>query len=143
MVISTIENCVREYRTFDGWDAEYDIKREQFLASFANSVTVEGDYSELDMAVNWCLANLGPADIGSTWRHVEDSAGICLEIAVVENGQWANQWFYKTSYDCGFMEFYFKTSADLEWFAGAVPSFFGVGPKGKWKTEGCGNVVYL
>ena len=58
-------------------------------------------------------------------------------------GQWANQWFYKTRYDYGFMEFYFRTPADLERFVKAVPSFFGLGPTGKWRTEGSEKVVYL
>jgi hypothetical protein len=143
MIVNTFENCVEEYRSFNGWDAEYDLLREQLLTSFPHSVTVEGDSAELDMAVEWCLVNTGAADIASTWKHVTDSAGHSQEIAVAENGQWANQWFYKTGYDYGFMEFYFRTPPDLERFVKAVPSFFGLGPKGKWRTEGYERVVYL
>jgi len=123
MIVNTFERCVEAYRSFNAWDAEYDLMRRQFLASLPNSVIVEGEYSELDMAVNWCLTNIGQPDITSTWKCVAQGAGESQEIAGLQNGQWANQWFYKTDYDYGFMEFYFRSPADPARFVEAVPSF--------------------
>ena len=72
MIVNTFANCVQAYRSFNQWDPEYDLMREQFLASFPASVIVEGDYSELDMAVNWCLANIGEA---AHHKHLEACNG--------------------------------------------------------------------
>src|SRR5581483_8404845 len=99
-------------------------------------VIVEGAYPEFDMATKWCIDRIGPTDETNNWKEIKSKTGDYEPIQFVKNGHWSNLWFDKIGYDYGFSEFYFKEDKDLRAFTEALPSFYGTGPKGRWKTEG-------
>jgi hypothetical protein len=121
MKFNTFENCVKEYSSFDGWKEELGPQREKYGSMFSRSVIIEGAFPEYDMAEKWLTENVGPKS-GTTWRDI---------------------WFGKTGYDYGFWEFFFKEKDFYSKFLKEVPKFYGIGPKGKWKTEGYNNFIDL
>ena len=113
MRTSTLADCGKLYSKNSGWQ-EMKNQRTEKLNTHPFSVIVEGAFPELDMAEKWLQDFIGP-DTDDIWKKM---------------------WFGKITYDYGFMEFYFKDNSSLNKFSSEIPSFYGTGPDGKWKTDG-------
>lgn len=105
MRISSLEHCIEEYNIFDEQGdprgPSSDFKREKKLKDFPFSVITEGEYGENDQAEKWCTDTVGI--IGKSW---------------------VKSWYYKTNYNYGFWEYFFKAKSTADFFASSVPTFY-------------------
>lgn len=116
MILATIEDCTQEYKDIGSWNTDEENKRQSELKVFPYSVIVEGDYSEVEMAQDWCSQNIG------------------------EKGKvWSDIWYGKIDYDYGFQEFFFETEENREKFANSVPTFYSESDLAKRPTKGREN----
>lgn len=124
MKISTYKNCITAYTDgWSGWEDNFDIEREDSLKTFPHSIIVEGDTTEIDQAIMWCVKFIGQPDLTSDLVYLKNSTGELKEIKRFKEGNWKSFFYGKVNYDYGFCEFFFKEKKSLEKFQGEVPHF--------------------
>lgn len=116
---STYETCVKTYSEFGLWEEDVNKQRSKKFESLPFSVVAEGAFPELDMADEWLLKHVGD-ESENTWQRI---------------------WYGKFDYDYGFTEYFLKDETTRQKFVDEIPHFYGVGPDGKWKTDGHENYV--
>ena len=136
MKIDSFENCVNFYKSFDQWDEKFNLYHEKLLTELPFSLVIEGDFSELRQAINWCLNNIGKRsnkNIDSEnidFRKLDQNSS---------SGIWSELWYEKSDYDYGSSEFFFKNKEDLEKFKLEIPNFYLEYGKKKWRSNGYNN----
>lgn len=142
MKINNLKNCIGAYRVSGDWEDQFEADRITILRNLTFSIVTEGACPELEMAVTWCLDNIGQrsSEIGENCNYRRLG-----EISRKQPGNsWNELWYGKTEYDYGFSEFFFENESDLNAFELQVSNFYSIGEDGKkWKTNGFENEMQI
>ncbi len=108
-----IETTIEQVRKNSiAWDGEGD--RNAKLFKFQYSVVLESSFLEMDTANEWLENRVGQPEVA-----------------------WDFYFYYKESYDYGYVEYFFKDEKSHEIFKAEIPNFYGIWPVGgRFRTRG-------
>jgi hypothetical protein len=120
-VIETTIEQVQRNSLENEWEEFLKPDREEKLKTHANSIVLEASFLEIDTADAWLCKRHG-----------------------AKTTAWDSYFYYKESYDYGYVEYFFIETAHLNAFKNEVPNFYALWPDGtRAKTNGWNVFIEL